>query len=130
MLTKNIAATGNEIVLSGLQSLFTTSYSLIQSSKAHELRTGAWSDLALTSFASDMRLYLHFRNEETGPGRVSFCKEFWDRYWRRAGQLLANLFALLPITVPGVFVNVNLARFPLRILPGPAVIKHPVLGDQ
>ena len=42
VLTKNIAATGNEIVLSGLQSSLTTSYSLIQSSKAHELRTGAW----------------------------------------------------------------------------------------
>ena len=29
-------------------------------------------------------------------GRGSFRKDFWDRYWGRAIQLLANLFALPP----------------------------------
>ena len=39
----------------------------------------------------------HFRNEEeTGPS-----KDFWERYRRRAGQLLA-FFPLFPLTVPVV----------------------------
>ena len=29
-------------------------------------------------------------------GRGSFRKDFWDRYWERAIQLLANFFALSP----------------------------------
>ena len=31
-------------------------------------------------------------------GRVRFCKDFWDRFCGRAGQLLANFFALSPVT--------------------------------
>ena len=31
-------------------------------------------------------------------GRVRFCKDFWDRFWGRAGQLLANFFSLSPGT--------------------------------
>ena len=27
-------------------------------------------------------------------GRVSFRSDFWDRYWRRAGQLLASFFPI------------------------------------
>ena len=33
-------------------------------------------------------------------------KCFWDRYWGRAGQLLANFFLFL-VTVPEVFANGN-----------------------
>ena len=31
-------------------------------------------------------------------GRVRFCKDFWDRFCGRAGQLLAIFFALSPVT--------------------------------
>ena len=43
----------------------------------------------------------------------------WDRYWRHAGQLLANywpIFFLSLLTVPKVFAN--LAKIPYRFLSG------------
>ena len=36
---------------------------------------------------------------------------FWDRYWRRAGQLLANCFSPVSVTVPEVFAKANSAHF-------------------
>ena len=41
---------------------------------------------------------------------------FWDCHWRRAGQLLANLFPLFLVTVPVVFAKVNSAQFPSRLI--------------
>ena len=38
-----------------------------------------------------------------------------DRYWERAGQLLANFFSLSLATVPEVFAKVNSAQFPCRM---------------
>ena len=38
----------------------------------------------------------------------------WDRYWGRAVQLLANLFALSLVTVLEVFVKINSPQFPSR----------------
>ena len=38
---------------------------------------------------------------------------FWDCYWGRASQLLAN-FPLSLVTVPDVFANFNSPQFPLR----------------
>ena len=43
-------------------------------------------------------------------GQDIFCKDVWNRYWGRAGLLLAN-FSLSPVTVPEVFAKVNLAQF-------------------
>ena len=42
--------------------------------------------------------------------RVSFRKDFWDRYLGRAGLLLVNLLSLSLVTVPEVFVMVNTAQ--------------------
>ena len=42
---------------------------------------------------------------------TSFCKDFWGRYWGRAIQLLVNLFAPSPLTVPDVFARVNSPQF-------------------
>ena len=42
---------------------------------------------------------------------LSFRKDFWDGYWGRAIQLLVNLFALSPLTVPEVFAKVNSSQF-------------------
>ena len=39
----------------------------------------------------------------------------WDRYWGRAGQLLANFPPLFLITVPEVFAKVNSAQFFLLV---------------
>ena len=38
----------------------------------------------------------------------------WDRYWGRAVQLLANLFALSLVTVAEVFAKINSPQFPSR----------------
>ena len=43
-------------------------------------------------------------------GRVSFCKDFWDRYWGRAIQLLANLLAMSPVTVQILKLQLPLRR--------------------
>ena len=42
---------------------------------------------------------------------LSFRKDFWDGYWGRAIQLLVNLFALSPLTLPEVFAKVNSSQF-------------------
>ena len=47
-------------------------------------------------------------------GRVSFRMDFWDRYWGRGGQLLANIFPSPPRTDPDVFSKVNSEQFPSR----------------
>ena len=39
---------------------------------------------------------------------------FWDCYWGRAGQLLANFFPLSLVTVPEVFAKVNSTQFSSR----------------
>ena len=41
--------------------------------------------------------------------------EFWDRYWRRNGLLLAK-FSLSLLTDPEVFAKVNSTQFPCRFL--------------
>ena len=53
-------------------------------------------------------------------GRVNFRKDFWDRYWGRAGQPLVN-FLLSPVTVAEVFVTVNSTLFPFHFLSGIAL---------
>ena len=52
----------------------------------------------------------HFRNKKE-LRRVSFLKDFLDRYWGHAIQLLANLIALCLVTISEVFENVNLSQF-------------------
>ena len=42
---------------------------------------------------------------------LGFCKDFWDRYWVGAIQLLVNLFALSLLTVSEVFAKVNSPQF-------------------
>ena len=42
---------------------------------------------------------------------LGFRKDFWDGYCGRAIQLLVNLFALSPLTVPEVFAKVNSPQF-------------------
>ena len=53
---------------------------------------------------------------ELEPNASRKC--FWDCYWGRASQLLANFFLSL-VTVPEVFAKVKLAKFPsfLPIIP-------------
>ena len=46
------------------------------------------------------------------PERVNCHKDLWDRYWRRANQLLANFFSLSTVTVPQVFAKVNASQSP------------------
>ena len=59
-------------------------------------------------------LISHFSNEKvTGP--INLRKEFWDRYWGRAGQLLVN-FLPVPKTVPKVCAKVNSVQFSARRL--------------
>ena len=45
---------------------------------------------------------------------VNFRKDFWDSYWARAIQLLANLSVLSQVTVPEVLAKVNSDEFPSR----------------
>ena len=52
----------------------------------------------------------HFRNKKE-LRRVSFLKDFLDRYWGHAIQLLANLIALCLVTIPKVFEKVNSSHF-------------------
>ena len=56
--------------------------------------------------------------EARNPGRVSFRKVFWDRYWRRAVHLLANLFPLSLLAVPDIFEKVYSEQFHSRIKRG------------
>jgi len=54
-----------------------------------------WSDLTLLpGFSPTRRL-----KREVNVGPADFHREFWDSYWRRTGQLLAN-FSLAPVAVP------------------------------
>ena len=52
----------------------------------------------------------------TGGGnwsRNSSRNGFWDRYWARTSQLLANFFFFLSLAkVPEVFAKINPAQFP------------------
>ena len=43
------------------------------------------------------------------------CRYFWDRYWGRAGQLLAYFFPLSLVTVPEDSAKFNSAQFPVRM---------------
>ena len=56
--------------------------------------------------------------ERRKMGWVSFRKGFWDRYWGRTGQLLANSFSLSPVTIPKVFAKANSPQFPYRFYSG------------
>ena len=44
-------------------------------------------------------------------GRVRFCKDFWDRFCGRAGQLLANFFGPVPSNIPEVLAQDNSGQF-------------------
>ena len=70
-----------------------------------------------------MRIWGHTWESKSGPLHLHSPLEmitklepkcvlcFWERYWGRAGQRLANFFTSL-VTVPVVFSKVNLAQFP------------------
>ena len=52
----------------------------------------------------------HFRNWD----ELAFSKTFWDPYWGRAIQLLANLIVLCLIAILEVFEKVNSSQFAAR----------------
>ena len=57
--------------------------------------------------------YQDFR--ETGPwAELPSAKDLWDRYWWRAGQLLASFVPLSLVTVPEIFAKLNSSQFPSR----------------
>ena len=75
------------------------------------LRSSALSSTLVLVKGAMFMLIRHRLKTRRKLDRVSFRKEFWDRYWGRDGQLLANLLVLSIITAPKVFAKVNSAQF-------------------
>ena len=85
-----------------------------------------WNNTRETNLRYQQK-FATLENEKRPWSRNAWRNCFWDRYWVRAGQLLANC-SLSLITVPEVISKVNSSQFPSRFESGELLISYPDLS--